>query len=349
MARGSRRTGHPPTALSPTGKPAAFDLWRARPDREDAGAIPRFSWIRTTGRNRRTTSSGIRLPPPSPRAPSGPSAVKLKVAPTVQASSASTGPRRDIPEKVDGRARYGIDVQAARMIYAMVETGPVQGATPASIEDAAARATPGVIDVIRLPHGVAVAGDSIFAVRDARGRLRITWDRGANIGGYDSGATLDDFSRIAADLGQAGVRVSEIGDPVAAAAVLADRTSPEHRIVTFEASSELVYHAPARAPERDGAHRRRRQVGRGVAGHPMAKAGPEICCEGPRRRAGDVRINTLFPGGSFGRRQEAGRRRRCGLCGAGDAKARQGDLDTRGRHQAQTRFARRWCAAWRRR
>ncbi len=69
---------------------------------------------------------------------------------------------------MNGSAQYGLDVQLPDMLYAMVETGPVQNGEPESIDSIKARAIPGVTDVFALPYGVAVVGTSLFAVRSAR-------------------------------------------------------------------------------------------------------------------------------------------------------------------------------------
>ena len=54
------------------------------------------------------------------------------------------------------RAQYGIDVQVPGMLYGTVLRAPVEGSVPDKIDDAKAKAVPGVTAVIRLPHGVGV-------------------------------------------------------------------------------------------------------------------------------------------------------------------------------------------------
>lgn len=65
------------------------------------------------------------------------------------------------------------------MLYAMVETGPVQGGEPSKVNGRAARALPGIVDVLSLMYGVAVVGSDIFCVRKARDLLKIEWKPGA--------------------------------------------------------------------------------------------------------------------------------------------------------------------------
>ena len=61
------------------------------------------------------------------------------------------------------------------MVYAAVLQSPYEGGTPATIDDAAARAVPGITDVVRLPAGVGVVGNSVEATQAAKKRLKVTW------------------------------------------------------------------------------------------------------------------------------------------------------------------------------
>src|SRR5689334_24159532 len=75
-------------------------------------------------------------------------------------------PRVDTPAIVAGRAVYGIDVRVPGMQYAVLARPPVPGATVQSLDENAARAIPGVSNVIRTPSGVAVlASNSWAAIR----------------------------------------------------------------------------------------------------------------------------------------------------------------------------------------
>src|SRR5262249_15254066 len=60
-------------------------------------------------------------------------------------------PRTDIPSKVDGSARYGLDVRVPGMVYAVVARCPVFGGRPARFDPARAKAVPGVRQVVEIP------------------------------------------------------------------------------------------------------------------------------------------------------------------------------------------------------
>lgn len=177
----------------------------------------------------------MRLPPSATR----PAPVQLKSMRDFKLLGVDA-PRVDVPDKVSGAARFGIDFEVPGMVLALVATGPRIGSVPDKVDDRAARATPGVLDVIRLPYGVAVVANHIDVARTARERLVVSWTSGANVSDYDSHAALEDFMRIARDSArEPGVRAYQQGDPQKALAMLAAKTP-----VVFEARSELVYHAP---------------------------------------------------------------------------------------------------------
>jgi isoquinoline 1-oxidoreductase subunit beta len=124
-------------------------------------------------------------------------------------------PRVDVPDKVRGAIRYGIDVQVPGMLYAAVLHVPYTGGAPASVEDAAARAVPGVTDVVRLPEGVAVVGTSVEATQAAKNLLKVTWSP-APAADYDSERALEAFAAVARDKSRAGLSYRPVGDAKAA-------------------------------------------------------------------------------------------------------------------------------------
>lgn len=79
--------------------------------------------------------------------------------------------RLDIPAKVDGSARYGIDATLPGMLYASVMAAPVFGARLASVDESPALAMPGVKRVVKLDDAVAVVADSYWRALQALRRL----------------------------------------------------------------------------------------------------------------------------------------------------------------------------------
>jgi isoquinoline 1-oxidoreductase subunit beta len=254
-------------------------------------------------------------PPPSPLAP-GPKkvgAIKLKSRREYKLIGIDV-PRIDIPAKTRGAARYGIDATLPGLLYAVVETGPAQGSVPDEIDDSAARAVSDVVDVRRLPYGVAVVARGFFAAQRGRERLKVNWKAGAPSSNYDSATVRTDFSRIAADpLAHPGVRVFEKGDPEATANALNTsnakarlQMSGAHRVLTFETHSELVYHAPL---EPQNATVRISDDNKSLeawVGTQWPKLDQDFVSRVLGIQPEAVKIYTQYPGGSYGRRQEPG-------------------------------------------
>ncbi|SDW11718.1 xanthine dehydrogenase family protein molybdopterin-binding subunit [Lysobacter enzymogenes] len=122
--------------------------------------------------------------------------------------------RLDGPEKIDGRAKFGMDVQFEGLLTALVARAPVFGGTVKSFDDRAARAVAGVRDVVQVPSGVAVVADHYWAAKQGRDALKIDWDTGPHAAGLDDAKLRAEFARLAAAGG--GAVASKAGDADAA-------------------------------------------------------------------------------------------------------------------------------------
>ena len=85
-------------------------------------------------------------------------------------------PRFDIPSKVNGGVRYGIDFTLPGMLYAAVDIAPVQGGRLVSVDPAPAKVLPGVKEVVELEEAVAVVADSYWRARKALAALSPVYD-----------------------------------------------------------------------------------------------------------------------------------------------------------------------------
>ncbi|NNN29798.1 xanthine dehydrogenase family protein molybdopterin-binding subunit [Streptomyces sp. S3(2020)] len=94
--------------------------------------------------------------------------------------------RIDARDIVTGRARYTGDLTAAGAKPTVVARPPTLGGKVVSVDDRAARALPGVLEVVRVPGGVAVVADSFHHAFKARDALKITWKAGPLAGVSDS-------------------------------------------------------------------------------------------------------------------------------------------------------------------
>ena len=87
--------------------------------------------------------------------------------------------RLDTPDKVNGRAEFGLDVKRPGMLYAVVLRCPVFGGKVASFDATKAKAVPGVKNVIEISRGVAVIADNTWSAMQGRRALDVKWDEGA--------------------------------------------------------------------------------------------------------------------------------------------------------------------------
>jgi len=87
--------------------------------------------------------------------------------------------RLDTANKITGKTEFGIDVKLPGMLYAALAQCPVIGGKATAVDDAKAKAMPGVKHVVKITDGVAVVADSWWQAKQARDALNITWDEGA--------------------------------------------------------------------------------------------------------------------------------------------------------------------------
>jgi isoquinoline 1-oxidoreductase beta subunit len=88
--------------------------------------------------------------------------------------------RLDTPEKVNGKAVYGIDAMLPDMKFATVAVCPVFGGKVGKVDDSAAKKIPGVQKIVVLDDVVAVVGDHMWAAKKGLDALVIDWDEGPN-------------------------------------------------------------------------------------------------------------------------------------------------------------------------
>jgi CO/xanthine dehydrogenase Mo-binding subunit len=88
--------------------------------------------------------------------------------------------RLDLAGKVNGAAIYGIDAKVPGMKIATLAMSPAFGGRLRTMDDAAAKAVPGVRQIVRLDDAVAVVADHMWAAKQGLAALKIEWEDGAN-------------------------------------------------------------------------------------------------------------------------------------------------------------------------
>lgn len=86
----------------------------------------------------------------------------------------------DAPQIVSGRAIYGLDVRIPGMLFAVMARCPVFGGTLAGYDDGAAKAIPGVRQIVTVKDRIAVVAENTWAAIQGRNALQVTWDEGTN-------------------------------------------------------------------------------------------------------------------------------------------------------------------------
>src|SRR5881296_3790186 len=122
--------------------------------------------------------------------------------------------RLDTPDKVNGKAKFGIDVRLPGMKIATVAASPVLGGKVAGLDDSKAKTIKGVRQIVRLDDAVAVVADHMWAAKQGLAALAIRWDAGPNA----KVSTADVVRELDAASQQPGVVARKEGDAAAAIA-----------------------------------------------------------------------------------------------------------------------------------
>jgi len=204
-------------------------------------------------------------------------------------------PRVEVPDKVAGQARYGIDVRLPGMLYATVLRAPVNGERALRVEDAEAKKVPGVKQIVALPYGVAVVAESYPAALKGRKALKVEWSQASKARSYSTDKVIPEYVQRVRNLEDKGTVYEAHGDARGAIEKSAKRVAAEYTSLnlthmTMEPQNctarvdgdSIEFWAPTQSP-----------FGVFLAAVKGAGFKPE-----------NVKINVTFLGGGFGRRAE---------------------------------------------
>lgn len=88
--------------------------------------------------------------------------------------------RVDTPDKIYGKAKFGIDIVIPGMYYAALSRCPAFGGSLKSFDASKAKSLSGVSDIVQISNGVAVIADSTYSAFKGRDALVVDWDMGPN-------------------------------------------------------------------------------------------------------------------------------------------------------------------------
>jgi isoquinoline 1-oxidoreductase beta subunit len=148
---------------------AAADGWKV-----PAGEITVANGVVSHAGSSKSATFAELLPAAAKVAP--PQAPTLKDPKTFTLIGTDRVRRKDAVAKSTGTATFTQDVRRPNMLVAMVAHPPRFGGTVKSFDAAAARKVPGVVEVFQIPTGVAVTANNTWAARQGRDALKVTWD-----------------------------------------------------------------------------------------------------------------------------------------------------------------------------
>jgi isoquinoline 1-oxidoreductase subunit beta len=198
-------------------------------------------------------------------------------------------PRLDTPAKINGSAEYALDVKRLGLLTALIARPPRFGARIKTIDDAAARAVKGVVEIATGAGMVAVIGRGYWPAKKGRDALKIEWDY--------SGAEMRGSAEIAAAYRELrdkpGTALRSDGNADAALAGAAK---------TFTADYEFPYLAHAPMEPLNATVELGAESCTIWSGSQMQTLDQGIAAQISGLPPEQVAVHTMFAGGSFGRR-----------------------------------------------
>ena len=203
--------------------------------------------------------------------------------------------RLDSADKSRGAATYTQDIHRPGMLVAVVARAPKFGAKVASYDDRAARAVPGIEDVVQIPQGLAVLARNTWTAIQGRNALDITWDTS----GAETRSTDQMLAEYRALAEQPGLVAQDRIDP--------DLGNADAALAKAEMVLEATYEFPflAHAPMEPMNAVADLKPGQSLelwTGSQLQTLDHSIAAGIAGLEWSQVKIHTLFAGGSFGRR-----------------------------------------------
>ena len=199
-------------------------------------------------------------------------------------------PRLDSADKTSGRTIYSLDIRRPGQLTAVVAHAPTFGATVKDFDAAEARKVPGVVDVVQIPTGVAVLAKDTWSAMKGRDALRVSWDDSL-AEKRSTGAILAEYKELAKKPGHVA---ADRGDAARALGTAAK---------VLEAEFEFPYLAHASMEPLNGTIARNPDGTVEVwAGCQLQTVEQAVVASIVGVAADQVKLNTVWAGGSFGRR-----------------------------------------------
>jgi isoquinoline 1-oxidoreductase beta subunit len=197
--------------------------------------------------------------------------------------------RLDTPDKVTGKAQFGMDISVPGMLIALVARPPVFGGKASKWDAQKAKAIPGVRHVVEVSSGIAVVAEGFWAAKKGREALAVTWDAGP-MGSFASAEQRERYARLAA---QPGMSARRNGD--AAAAINSSPTK-------LESVYEVPYLAHATMEPLNCVADVRSDRCEVWTGTQMQSVDRDAAAQVAGLKPEQVQVHTAYLGGGFGRK-----------------------------------------------
>jgi isoquinoline 1-oxidoreductase beta subunit len=201
--------------------------------------------------------------------------------------------RKDHEAKARGQAIFTIDKKLPGMLTAVVMRSPRFGGKVKSFDAAPAKAVKGVVDVVQIPQGVAVLAEGFWAARKGRDALTVEWDDTA-AEKRGSGQLIAEYKAM---LDKPGATANKQGD---AEKALGEAGKP------FEAVFDFPYLAHAPMEVLDCVVQLSADKCEIWSGCQFPTIDQAVAAAVSGLKPEQIVINTLYAGGSFGRRATPG-------------------------------------------
>lgn len=199
-------------------------------------------------------------------------------------------PRVDSVAKTSGQAIFALDVKRPGALTAALARSPRFGGAVKSFDAEAAKAQKGVVEVVQIPQGVAVLASDTWSALKGREALKITWDD-AKAEKRSSDEIFEEYRRLAAESGKPAARRGDASAAIARAA----------KVIEAEFLFPFLAHAPMEPL--NATIELKPDGGAEIwAGSQFQTVEQLTAARILGLKPEEVAINTVWAGGSFGRR-----------------------------------------------
>lgn len=203
-------------------------------------------------------------------------------------------PRIDLPEKVTGQAKFGIDIHLPDMKYAAVKASPVLGNIVKTVDTKAALNMPGVLKILDMGTYVAVVASTYWQAKTALEAVNVEFSANES----DLMSQQDIYTQFRRDMSAAISDSNEKEDVVLGDIDAAMKEAAE----TFEAEYQVPYLAHATMEPMNATANFQDGVCHVWSGMQDPLATRYACAEALGLGYEDVRTHNQLLGGGFGRR-----------------------------------------------